>query len=141
MLQKITVNSHAQNTTELQPKVFFNWNTSVTGHRKGQSAFPSANHCQGQLQTPQSLTVCLCMSVHTEWRKPLDPQFSTQWPCQVTFATLLCIRVCTGLYAMYAQMYVTHATTVSFHIPSNSFSPNHPLNGRHIISPTNLIVQ
>jgi hypothetical protein len=33
-----------------------NWNSSVTGH-KGPPAFDSANYCQGQLQTPHSLSV------------------------------------------------------------------------------------
>jgi hypothetical protein len=32
---------------------------------KGQSAVPNANHCQGQLQTPQSVTI-------------LEPQSGTQ---------------------------------------------------------------
>jgi hypothetical protein len=33
-----------------------NRNSSVTGH-KGPPAFDSANHCQGQLQTPHLLSV------------------------------------------------------------------------------------
>jgi hypothetical protein len=56
--QKITlIISHAQNTTAVQPNVFLtgkHW-SRVTG--KGGSAFHSANACQGQLQTPQSLSV------------------------------------------------------------------------------------
>jgi len=39
------------------------WNPSVSGH-KGRSAFPSANNCQGQLQTPRSVSVgTICFSV------------------------------------------------------------------------------
>jgi hypothetical protein len=51
--------SHAQNTTALHPNVFL---TEVHVHRllvtkTGASAFPSSNNCQGQLQTPQSVSV------------------------------------------------------------------------------------
>ena len=43
------INSQAQNTTALQPNVF------LTGIR--QLMVTSANYCQGQLQTPHSLSV------------------------------------------------------------------------------------
>jgi len=45
--------SHAQNTTVLQINVL------VTN--KGQSPFPSADYCQGQLHTPWSLSVLCCL--------------------------------------------------------------------------------
>jgi hypothetical protein len=47
--QKITIISYAQNTTALQPYVF------LTGIH--QLMVTSANYCQGQLQTPHSLSV------------------------------------------------------------------------------------
>ena len=33
-----------------------NWNTSVAGHKKRDGRLPIVNHCQGQLQTLQSVT-------------------------------------------------------------------------------------
>ena len=51
--RKSRIFSHAQNTTALQP--------SVLVINKGQSSFPSANYCQGQLQTPRSLSVLCCL--------------------------------------------------------------------------------
>jgi hypothetical protein len=53
------ISSHAQNTTALHTNVFL---TEVHVHlllvtNKGASAFPSANNCQGQLKTPQSVSV------------------------------------------------------------------------------------
>ena len=62
-----------------------NWNTSVTGH-KGQSAFPTANHCQGQLQTPQSLCVHVipaCLHAHA------DCSFVATNTCALCFAIFL----------------------------------------------------
>jgi len=35
----------------------FNWNTSVTVHEQERSSFPNPNNCQGQLKTPQSISV------------------------------------------------------------------------------------
>ena len=49
--------SHAQNTIALQPNVFL---TGINGSlvtTKGRSPFSSANHCQGHVQTPESLHV------------------------------------------------------------------------------------
>ena len=34
----------------------FNWNTSVTGHKQGTVAFPSANNYEGQILTPRSIS-------------------------------------------------------------------------------------
>ena len=50
--------SHAQDTTTLQPNVFLTGIYWALGNNKELSAFPSADHSQGQLQTPQSLSVC-----------------------------------------------------------------------------------
>jgi hypothetical protein len=62
-----------------------NRNTSVTGH-KGQSAFRTANHCQGQLQTPQSLCVHVIASCpHTH----ADYSFVAKYTCALCFAMFL----------------------------------------------------
>ena len=49
--------THAKNTTTLRPNVFLTEIHRLLVTNKGRSAFPSANHCQGQLQPPQSVTV------------------------------------------------------------------------------------
>ena len=49
------ITSQAQNMTALV-LMCFNWDTSVTGNKEG-IALPSAQHSQGQLLTPQSLSV------------------------------------------------------------------------------------
>ena len=50
--------SHAQNTTAFQPNLFLTRILRLLAHKnKSRSAFRRANHCQGQLQTSQSLTV------------------------------------------------------------------------------------
>jgi hypothetical protein len=49
--------SHAQNTTAIQPNVFLTGIHRLLVTRKGRSSFPSANNCQGQMQTPQSVSV------------------------------------------------------------------------------------
>ena len=48
---------HAQNTTALQPNVFLIGIHRILVTNNGRSAFLSATHCQGQLHTPQSVTV------------------------------------------------------------------------------------
>jgi hypothetical protein len=57
-IHKITIISHAENETAIQSNVFFltgiHW-LLVTN--MGLTAFPSANNCQGQPQTPQSVPV------------------------------------------------------------------------------------
>jgi hypothetical protein len=49
--------SHAQNTTALQPNVFLTGIHRLLVTKKGQSSLPGANHCSGQLQTAQSMSV------------------------------------------------------------------------------------
>jgi hypothetical protein len=49
--------SEAQNTTVLQPNVFLTETHCVLVTNNGQSSFPSPNHFQGQIKTPQSVTV------------------------------------------------------------------------------------
>jgi hypothetical protein len=49
--------SHAQTTTAIQSHVFFNVIHRLLATGKGGSDFLRANHCQGQLQTPQSKSV------------------------------------------------------------------------------------
>jgi len=48
--------SHAQNTTALQPNGFLTGIHPLLVTCKGRQAFRRARHCQGQLQTPQSVT-------------------------------------------------------------------------------------
>ena len=55
--QNNCISSHAQNTTALQADVFFTGIHRLLVTNKERSAFPSADHCQGQLQTRQSLSV------------------------------------------------------------------------------------
>jgi len=49
--------SHVQNTTAIQPNVFVTGIHLLLATNKRQSAFASANLCQGQLQTSQSTAV------------------------------------------------------------------------------------
>ena len=49
--------SHAQNTNALQLSLFLTGTHWLLITSKGQSALPSAHHCQVQLQTPRLLTV------------------------------------------------------------------------------------
>jgi hypothetical protein len=59
--QNITENnciiSLAQNTNELQLKVYLAGTYRLLVTNKGLSAFPCTNKCQGQLQTPQSVSL------------------------------------------------------------------------------------
>ena len=48
--------SHAQNATALRTNVFLTGIRRLLVTNTGRSAFHRANHCQGQLQTPQSVT-------------------------------------------------------------------------------------
>ena len=48
--------SHAQNTTALQLNLFLTRINRLLA-KKRRSVFSNVNHCQGQLQTPQSVTV------------------------------------------------------------------------------------
>jgi len=48
--------SHAQNTTALQPSTFLSEIHQLLITKKRKSAFPSANNCQGQLQTHESVS-------------------------------------------------------------------------------------
>ena len=47
------ITSHTQNTTALQPNIFSTAVYRLVVTHKGRFAFYSANHCQGQLKTPQ----------------------------------------------------------------------------------------
>jgi len=63
--------SHAQNTTALHPNMVL---TEVHVRRllvtnKGASAFPSANDCQGQLQTPQSVSLVTFLFFSIWWKQ------------------------------------------------------------------------
>jgi hypothetical protein len=49
--------THAQNTTTLKPNLFLTGMNPLLVTSKEESAFPSAKHSQGQLETPQSQTV------------------------------------------------------------------------------------
>jgi hypothetical protein len=48
---------HARNTTAFQPNIFLTGTHRLLVTSNGWSAFPSANNCQGQLQTAESLCV------------------------------------------------------------------------------------
>jgi hypothetical protein len=51
------ITSHAKNTTAIQSNTFLNEIHQLLFTNKGRSGFHSANICQGQLQTPQSVSV------------------------------------------------------------------------------------
>ena len=51
--------SHTQNTAALELNVFFTGIHRLLATSKGRSLFPSADHFQGQLRTPQSLYLLL----------------------------------------------------------------------------------
>jgi hypothetical protein len=55
--EKKRIISHAQYTTALQPNVLLTGIHRILPTNKRRSAFQSAIHCQGQLHTPQSLSV------------------------------------------------------------------------------------
>jgi len=50
--KKNSIISHSQNTTALEPKVLLSGIPRFLVTNKGRSAFPSANHWQGKLQSP-----------------------------------------------------------------------------------------
>jgi hypothetical protein len=56
-MNKMAVILHEQNTTALYANVFLTGIHWLLVTSIGQLAFPSANNCQGQLQTLQSLSV------------------------------------------------------------------------------------
>jgi hypothetical protein len=62
--------SHAQNTTALQPNLFLTGIHQLLVTNKGPSPFLSAKNCQGQLQTPQSVSVIHLLPLHAfmAWR-------------------------------------------------------------------------
>jgi hypothetical protein len=65
------INSHAENTIVAQPNAFLNEIHPLLFTNKGRSAFHNANNCQGQLQTPQSVSVLnqlVMMLVLFNWR-------------------------------------------------------------------------
>jgi hypothetical protein len=53
----VTVRSQEHKTRLHLSPICFKWNTLATAHEQGRSAFPSANNYQGQLQTPQSVSI------------------------------------------------------------------------------------
>jgi hypothetical protein len=64
--QKVTVLSHTQKrTTALQPGVFLSGIHRVLLKNKVRSAFASANNCQSQIRTPQSVTT-MCINSQTQ---------------------------------------------------------------------------
>jgi hypothetical protein len=56
------ITPHAQNTTALLPNIFLSGIHQLLVTYKKLSAFPGANNCQGQLQTPQSALVFKTLS-------------------------------------------------------------------------------
>jgi len=48
--------SYTQNVTALQPSLFLTGIHLLLVASKGLPSFPNTNHCQGQLQTPQSVS-------------------------------------------------------------------------------------
>jgi len=57
--------SQAQNTTAFQPNGFLTGIHWLLVTSKGRSALPSAKHCQGQRQNPQSVSIHLYPSDST----------------------------------------------------------------------------
>jgi hypothetical protein len=55
--KKKSIMSHKQNMTPLQPSLFVTGIHGLLVTSNRMSSFPSADHCQGQLKTPQSLPV------------------------------------------------------------------------------------
>lgn len=55
--EKICIISHAQSSLALPPNVFLTGTHWLLVASKGWLTFPSTNHCQGQLQVPQSFSV------------------------------------------------------------------------------------
>lgn len=60
--------SHSQNKTALQFKVFLNGIHRLVVTNKRQSGFRSADHCQGQPQTPRSVTIRVSALHSTPYR-------------------------------------------------------------------------
>ena len=56
-VRKSIILSHVQNTSAFQPNIIISGLIGLLVNGKGRSGFPSANNCQGQLQTPQSVLV------------------------------------------------------------------------------------
>jgi hypothetical protein len=62
--------------------MYFNWNTSVTGHKQGRVIVPSADNFQGQFKTHQSVSVeALFPPECVQLLKP--PQFIPRCNCRV----------------------------------------------------------
>ena len=66
--QKVTVLYNKQCTTALQPNVFLTALPRFVVTNTGRSHFPNANHCQIQLQTPQSVIIHLKCVTNVSFR-------------------------------------------------------------------------
>ena len=69
---------HAQNPTALLLNVFLTEIHRLLFTYKNNSAFPSANNCQGRLKTPQSATAFKTLSGHIERGLPLRAAVSAR---------------------------------------------------------------
>ena len=96
--EKNYIISHTQNTTALHRTVFL---TEVHVHgllvaNKGASAFPSANNCQGQLQTPQSVSVVTSFFFHMMEAEPAYEMFCVRYKNKKT-------KTCNMLYRPFVS--------------------------------------
>jgi hypothetical protein len=72
--------SHAQNTSSLQANAFLTGLYQLMVTNKARSAFPSTNHYQGQMQTPQSVSVL-------QWRTILSCRYVRRnWCCLISLS-------------------------------------------------------
>ena len=87
--QKVTVLYNKQSTTALQPNVFLTTVPRFVVTNIGRSHFPSANHCQIQLQTPQSVIIPLKCVTNVSFRilPSLPPLFILSLYSDVTRET------------------------------------------------------
>jgi hypothetical protein len=78
--------SYAQNTTALQPNVFLTGTLRLLDTKNGRSTFFRDTHCQGQLQTPQSVS-----STYTNTIRIKSHIIHT---CQFRHIDDMCVCVC-----------------------------------------------
>ena len=80
--------SYAQNTTAIQPTVYCAGIHRLLVVNTGLSASTSANNCQGQLQTPQSVSVLRPRHSPTNYRTtPSSDSFQTSKQCRTLAAS------------------------------------------------------
>jgi hypothetical protein len=72
--QHYHTHTHTHDTSDLQPNIFLTEIGQLVVRNNGRSAFPTPNHCQGQLQAPQSV------SVGKYHLHPHPSQFMIFWP-------------------------------------------------------------